>query len=147
MLRNFLFSDISQILTIEKTVYSLPWTSATFHTCLQAGALGWVAEEADQIIGFIILTCDDETCHILNIAVLPVYQRRGVGRRLLMQALSYATTQGALVTHLEVRVDNEAALLFYQEAGFQQTGVRKNYYPLPDGTARDALLLSKRLSP
>jgi ribosomal-protein-alanine N-acetyltransferase len=144
MQRTLLFSDISQLLTIERAVHPLPWTAVTFHTCLQAGALGWVAEEAGQIIGFIIMTCTDDTCHILNIAVLPAYQRGGVGRGLLTQALSYAATHGALVTHLEVRADNEAALLFYQRAGFQQTGVRKNYYPLPDGTARDALLLSKR---
>ena len=60
-----------------------------------------------------------------TIGVDPVYQGRGIGRRLLDEMLNFAA--GAVV-HLEVRTDNEAAIALYRSVGFAQVGLRKRYY-------------------
>lgn len=60
-----------------------------------------------------------------TIGVDPLYQGRGIGRRLLDELLGFA--DGGVV-YLEVRTDNDAAIALYRSAGFAQIGLRKRYY-------------------
>ncbi|OBA80980.1 ribosomal-protein-alanine N-acetyltransferase [Mycobacterium sp. 1164966.3] len=60
-----------------------------------------------------------------TIGVDPVYQGRGIGRRLLNELLEFA---GDGVVYLEVRTDNEAAIALYRSVGFDQVGLRRRYY-------------------
>ena len=46
---------------------------------------------------------------------------------------------------LEVAADNLAAIALYQATGFAKVGVRKGYYPHPDG-AKDALVMRRTLN-
>jgi ribosomal-protein-alanine N-acetyltransferase len=46
---------------------------------------------------------------------------------------------------LEVAADNLAAIALYQATGFIKVGVRKGYYPHPDG-AKDALVMRRALN-
>jgi ribosomal-protein-alanine N-acetyltransferase len=48
---------------------------------------------------------------------------------------------------LEVRPSNEAALQLYQRLGYEQIGLRKNYYPVDaiNGLREDALVLAKSI--
>jgi [ribosomal protein S18]-alanine N-acetyltransferase len=45
---------------------------------------------------------------------------------------------------LEVRPSNSAAIQLYHSVGFNEIGVRKNYYPAPQGR-EDALMLALHL--
>jgi ribosomal-protein-alanine N-acetyltransferase len=42
---------------------------------------------------------------------------------------------------LEVRASNQPAIKLYQHCGFQQSGLRKNYYPSANGTREHAILM------
>jgi ribosomal-protein-alanine N-acetyltransferase len=64
---------------------------------------------------------------ILNLAVAPAARRRGIARKLLDAELARAG--GAWF--LEVRASNTAALGLYQDRGFQQVGIREEYYHDP----------------
>ena len=46
---------------------------------------------------------------------------------------------------LEVRVSNEPAIRLYEKLGYEQVGLRKDYYPLTSGGREDAIVMKKRL--
>ena len=48
---------------------------------------------------------------------------------------------------LEVRPSNIAAVTLYQKLGYEQIGIRKNYYPadLQSGSREDALVMAKSI--
>jgi len=68
---------------------------------------------------------------ILNLAVAPPYRRLGIGRALLEQVR--ARLPGAI--YLELRASNSGARRFYEALGFQEIGVRREYYHYPPETA------------
>jgi [ribosomal protein S18]-alanine N-acetyltransferase len=87
----------------------------------------YVAEHDGQIAAFLVWRTVFAGEHeILNLAVHPLFRRRGLARQLLSQI-----PPGRVF--LEVRASNAAAL--YQNAGFHLTARRKGYYrnPLEDG--------------
>jgi ribosomal-protein-alanine N-acetyltransferase len=83
--------------------------------------------------------------HLLNIAIAPAWQRRGLGTLLLASVLAELQTLGCSRCLLEVRRANDQAVRLYERAGFRLDGVRKDYYPAPataGGEREDALLYS-----
>jgi ribosomal-protein-alanine N-acetyltransferase len=58
---------------------------------------------------------------------------------LLEYGLRAGIDLGAENAFLEVRVSNQAAIVLYERIGFQQVGLRKQYYPDGDGR-EDALV-------
>lgn len=63
---------------------------------------------------------------ILNLAVAVAARRQGVARQLIHSVLSKGGRW-----FLEVRESNISARNTYQNAGFQETGMRRNYYYNP----------------
>lgn len=88
-----------------------------------------------------------DECELLNLAVLPHCQRRGLGRALLQYVLDAAQALGCSRCLLELRRSNTAARGLYEAAGFVQVGVRKEYYPALGGKGprEDALLYTCEL--
>lgn len=68
----------------------------------------------------------------------------GIGQAMLNWCIAEAKTAGCKQLLLEVRVDNERAVAFYERAGFEALGIRKNYYHTPSGKL-DALVMVKEL--
>ena len=48
---------------------------------------------------------------------------------------------------LEVRISNQRAREVYRRYGFEETGRRPAYYPVPQGPREDALLMSLAVAP
>jgi ribosomal-protein-alanine N-acetyltransferase len=85
------------------------------------------------------LTAADEL-QIIAVLVQPEYRRQGHAEKALRSLLNeHAHLNNA---YLEVRAANQAALNLYAKLGFEQTGLRKNYYNNPP---EDAVLLRKKL--
>jgi ribosomal-protein-alanine N-acetyltransferase len=78
-----------------------------------------------------------------TLGVHPDRQGAGVGRQLLAGLLGRADELRATV-FLEVRTDNEPALALYRSVGFEQVGLRRNYYR-PSGA--DAYTMRRRPAP
>lgn len=57
-------------------------------------------------------------CWIRELAVLPSFQNRGVGRELLLTALQWGIIHGAKRAYLKVDVQKEYALRLYKKVGF-----------------------------
>ena len=69
-----------------------------------------------------------------------------MGNQLVNYLLDLARWKKIRMAFLEVRVSNQAAYKLYTKLGFDEIGVRKNYYPSPAGR-EDALILALDLKP
>jgi ribosomal-protein-alanine N-acetyltransferase len=78
--------------------------------------------------------------HIVSIAVMPQYRRKGVARTLINKALEGMHFYKAKQCFLEVRVTNDAAITLYKKLGFEITRTLNGYYS--DG--EDAYVMTKK---
>ncbi|MCK8516099.1 ribosomal protein S18-alanine N-acetyltransferase [Methylonatrum kenyense] len=138
-------SDLAAVLRIEQESYGFPWSESIFRDCLGAGYACWVAERDARLRGFLIMSTAAGEAHILNLCVGADVRRSGVGRRLLVHALSVAVRCGVDSLFLEVRPSNVAAVRLYTENGFHEVGLRPGYYPLPGGRREDGLIMARTL--
>lgn len=116
------------------------WTATSFADILaMPGACGMLATLADEPVAFGAMLVAANEAELLLLATLPRHRRAGIARRLLKELTNEARARGASRILLEVAAPNEAALAFYEAAGFSACGRRRDYYP--GGT--DALVLEK----
>ena len=115
-----------------------------FKDCFKAGYNCWVCEEMDRILGYSIVSIAVGEAHILNISVDPSEQGQGIGRKMLENLIEVARSKRAETVFLEVRPSNIGALALYQKLGFNEIGVRKDYYPAENGR-EDALMLALQI--
>lgn len=144
--RPMLEEDLADILAIENAVYDFPWSHTIFRDCLRVGYCCWVLEaETGGIQAYGIMSVAAGECHILNLCVHPVVQGTGMGGRLLKFLLDLAHKHRADTAFLEVRPSNEAARQLYIREGFNEVGMRRNYYPARDGR-EDAIIMARSLA-
>ena len=142
-------SDIPGAAGIEAVCFSEPWSekalSDTLHSaygvllCTDPDGDGTEKELLSGYAGMYVMGDDAD---VTNVAVLPEYRRRGIGRALVEALCAEARARGARLLHLEVRASNSPALALYEASGFVRDGVRRNFYRKP---AEDAVLMTKTL--
>ena len=137
-------ADLTDVIEIERRSYPYPWTRTIFSDCLRAGYSCWVCERQGIIEGYGVISVAAGESHLLNLCVRPEALQQGIGRKLLKHFISVARCHGAEVVFLEVRPSNRAALALYGKNGFNELGVRKDYYPA-EGGREDALILARVL--
>ena len=137
--------DLSFVTAIERDAYPFPWTAQIFRDCLRVGYSCWVADLQGQVEAYGVMSVSVGECHILNLCVRPELQRQGIGRRMLAHLIHLARKHGAETALLEVRPSNRPAIALYEQEGFAEVGVRRQYYPAANGR-EDALILAKDLS-
>src|SRR5690606_29909868 len=125
--------------SLERRCFNDPWPAQSFREApTLEHSFGLVAECSGEIAGYVIGRAVVGTVEILNIAVLPQWRHRRVGRQLLEAGLEVRAARGAEEVFLEVRESNAGALALYQDAGFRTVGQRAGYYRNPK---EDALIL------
>jgi [ribosomal protein S18]-alanine N-acetyltransferase len=138
-------ADLSAVMEVEKASYEFPWTRAIFRDCLRVGYYCFVYETPAGLIGHGLMSIGAGECHLLNICVHPDHQRRGLGRAMIDFLLMLAKRKGARIALLEVRVSNVGAYKLYTDMGFDEIGIRKDYYPAKNGR-EDAIILARDLT-
>lgn len=120
------------------------WTKRVLANCFKPNYQGWVMSHQKAISGFAIILRKIDECELLVIAIMPAYQRRGLGKRLLTAIFKIMASTQIRRMHLEVRCSNEKAICFYRALGFEEVGIRSQYYPVNviDQKREDALLFS-----
>ena len=136
--------DIPLIHGIERQSYEFPWELETFRSCYRVGYHCWILERAKEVIGYGILTIGAGESHVLNLCVAPNHQGRGYGRLLLSKLIDEAAVANVECVFLEVRPSNPQAIQLYQSMGFNEIGLRRNYYPARNGR-EDALVMALAL--
>lgn len=138
--------DVDEVTRIENDAYPFPWTRGNFLDSLDSGYEAWVLREhGGRIAGYFLLMPVVDEVHLLNITVRPDRQGQGLGSRLMDKVSERAAAIGIASILLEVRPSNQHALAVYRHIGFEQIGVRKNYYPAAAGTREDAIVMRLRL--
>ena len=139
-------ADVDAVSEIEKRAYPFPWTPGIFRDCLRAGHQCWVLEAGTKLLGYGVLSAAAGEAHILNVCIAPEYQGRGHGRRLLARLVDLARWHHAHQVFLEVRPSNPRAINLYRDYGFNEIGLRPNYYPAEKGR-EDAIVMAMELLP
>jgi ribosomal-protein-alanine N-acetyltransferase len=122
------------------------WNEKAFADLLAiAGTQSWITGVPQLPMGMIVGRALGEQYEILTLAVSPDWRGRGLAKQLMEALTARAKETGAKTIFLEVQDDNKVARAFYDHAGFAIIDTRKNYYKQPDGTYRDAVVMSKVL--
>jgi ribosomal-protein-alanine N-acetyltransferase len=80
--------------------------------------------------------------HVISIAVLPEYRKKGIGTALLNEAINrMKNNYGTEAVYLEVRVSNKDAISLYKKMGFEEVRIIKEYYR----NGEDAYVMVKKL--
>jgi len=135
--------DLGAIEQIEKRAYPTPWSRSMFASELAKASsicLGAFAEDDDALLAYLIIARYVDAWHVMNIAVDPQYQRRGIATMLMEELFDLTSTDGRRGYTLEVRVSNAGAIRLYEQLGFKGRGVRRGYYT---DNREDALIMWK----
>jgi ribosomal-protein-alanine N-acetyltransferase len=136
---------VPALAALERRVFTDPWTIGQLGAAMDwPGAIALVAEDAGEIVGYVLGRLIVDEAEILSIATIVERRREGIGRRLLGAVMAAMIERGAHAVWLEVRMSNGAAREMYQSAGFAPAGVRRDYYRLP---TEDALVLRREVTP
>ena len=86
------------------------------------------ARDRRRVVGFAVMEFYDEHAHLSLLAVLPGYQRQGIGKQLVEWLEASARTAGIFAVRLELRAGNDHARRFYERLGYLEAGRRPAYY-------------------
>lgn len=133
-------SHISAVANIEKVCFASPWTEEGIAEELENSLAHFLVAVGEEVMGYIGV---HEICgegSITNVAVLPNFRCNGIGKALVSAAINGAKERNCEFITLEVRKSNFPAISLYSSLGFEQVGLRKNFYSSP---TEDAVLMTK----
>src|SRR5436190_18101030 len=103
-------SDLAAIEEIEQRAYPTPWSRSMFASELaKPTSICLGAFEGQDLVGYVVNSRYVDAWHVMNVAVDPVHQRRGVATRLLERLFDLTHDDERRGYTLEVRVSNEEA--------------------------------------
>ncbi|HTR32378.1 MAG TPA: ribosomal protein S18-alanine N-acetyltransferase [Gaiellaceae bacterium] len=131
--------DLNAIESIEQRAYPTPWSRSMFASELaKPTSICLGAFEGDDLVGYVINSRYVDAWHVMNVAVDPGRQRRGVATALLERLFELTRNDERRGYTLEVRVSNEGAIRLYERLGFEPRGIRRGYYT---DNREDALIM------
>ena len=136
-IRSLAYSDLPQVIAIERRAFPTPWSLAMFVLELsKPSGVCLAAVDGGGLVGYLVCSRYDQVFHLMNIAIDPSVRRRGIAKRLLETMVGRAGTDASYT--LEVRTSNAPAIALYERFGFRAAGTRPRYY---QDTGEDALIM------
>jgi [ribosomal protein S18]-alanine N-acetyltransferase len=138
-------SDLDAIESIERRAYPTPWSRSMFASEIaKPTSICLGAFEGEELLGYVINSRYVDAWHVMNVAVDPDRQRRGVATALLERLFELTSDDERRGYTLEVRVSNDGAIRLYERLGFESRGVRRGYYT---DNREDALIMWREALP
>ena len=132
-------ADLTEVEAIEQRAYQTPWSRSMFASELaKSTSICLGAFEGEQLVGYIVNSRYVDAWHVMNVAVDPRFQRRGIATQLLERLFELTADDERRGYTLEVRVSNRDAIALYEKLGFEPRGVRRGYYT---DNREDALIM------
>jgi ribosomal-protein-alanine N-acetyltransferase len=140
-IRPLAYSDLPQVIAIERRAFPTPWSLAMFVLELSKPSGVCLAAVNPQlprepIVGYLICSRYADVWHLMNIAVDPLARRHGYATAMLEEMLRRAGPDEPYT--LEVRTSNAGAIRLYERFGFRSAGTRPRYY---HDTGEDAVIM------
>jgi [ribosomal protein S18]-alanine N-acetyltransferase len=137
-IRQLTYSDLPQVIAIERRAFPTPWSLAMFVLELsKPSGICLAAWLDDRIVAYLVCSRYDTVWHLMNVAVDDRLRRPGLATLLLERLFDMADRPNAQYT-LEVRTSNDGAIRLYERLGFRAAGRRRAYY---HDNREDALIM------
>jgi ribosomal protein S18 acetylase RimI-like enzyme len=116
--------DLPAILANDRAAFDPIWwhTLDSLTRVLRAAAHFIVAEQQGRVVGHAFSDLYAGRGHLIRLVVHPDAQRRGIGARLLSEALTYLLASGAYPITLNTQANNYTSQSLYRRFGFAPTG-------------------------
>ena len=138
-IRKLTLDDLSEVEEIEQRAYRTPWSRSMFASELsKKSSICLGAFEGERLVGYIVNSRYVDAWHVMNVAVDPEFQRRGIATSLLERLFELTSEDDGRGYTLEVRVSNDGAIRLYEQLGFERHGIRRGYYT---DNREDALIM------
>lgn len=130
MIRDIVAGDIDAVARLHAACFAEKWGVPAMERLLEMpGTVAVVCnDESGRLTGFAIARAAGGDADILTIGVDPAQRRKRYGKALLNAIVTRLRALDVEALFIEVDLDNEAAVAFYDAAGFVRIGVRKSYY-------------------
>ena len=124
--------DVAAVAALEAENFSRPWSyDAFFKTLSDENYIVMIAKKEDAFLGYCVLLCTGEEADITNVCTAPKARGKGVATGMLTALMEAGKSRGVTEFFLEVRESNAPARSLYTKLGFEEIGLRKNYYEEP----------------
>lgn len=131
-IRNMTEDDVTAVAVLEEENFSRPWSYDAFYKTLSdENYIVIIAKDTDALLGYCVLLCMGEEADITNVCTSPVARGKGVATAMLGALMDAGKVRGVTEFFLEVRESNVPARSLYTKLGFEEIGLRKNYYEEP----------------
>lgn len=127
-------NDFNQIADILASDFDDFWNDAILQNELNAKNSKYlVAKFNQEIVGFGGIKVMVDQADIMNIVVKKDFRNQGIGGLLLKKLIDLSRELNLISITLEVMEENYSAIHLYKKFGFEQIGIRKNYYQNKNG--------------
>jgi ribosomal-protein-alanine N-acetyltransferase len=128
---------MTEVLDIEKASFENPWLEEDFFRRFrQRNCICVVAENDDQIDGYMVYKLFKHRFEILNLAVHPAVRRQGIADELVSRLIRIHSDRTAI--EVTIRETNLSGQLFFKSLGFKAVEILRDYF---DDVDEDAYLM------
>ena len=132
IIRQMTEEDVAAVAALEAENFSRPWSYDAFmKTLSDENYIVIIAKDTDALLGYCVLLCTGEEADITNVCTAPAARGKGVATAMLGALMDAGKARGVTEFFLEVRESNTPARSLYTKLGFEEIGLRKNYYEEP----------------
>jgi len=148
--------NIKLLKKVNQVVFPVVYHDNFYKDVLEAGDLAKLAFFNDIVVGAVCCRVDVERVgpdaagngkkklYIMTLGCLAPYRRLGVGSKMVEHVLNIVAKDGNFESvFLHVQVNNEDAINFYRNFGFEVVETKENYYKRIEPP--DAYVLEKKL--
>lgn len=134
--------DLDEVCRIEVENFSQPWTKKGFLESINLKNNYYLTVLLEEkVVGYCGMQQVLDEADITNVAVDQSYRQHGIGTFMLTKLMEAGAERGVAAFTLEVRESNMAAIALYEKLGFENCGIRKNFYEKP---VENAVIMWKR---
>jgi len=135
---------IPLLVEIDQRSHLSPWSEKIFESSFNARSHNFYMQKDCEILGYYFAEFVAGDMTLENICIVPEHQGEGLAKKLMVHLVEHAKSLKTENMFLEVRESNHTAISLYESYQFEVTGKRKEYYSVPNSTARETALLMKR---
>lgn len=121
-------ADLPAVAAIDAASFSEPWSADELLAAIRTtGGSGAVAEDDEDVVGFVIYDLQPARIVVRRLAVTPAFRRRGIGRALLDRVRERLYSSGDRRSiYLEVPEDSLSGQLWLRSLGVPCVRIRRD---------------------